>query len=184
MGKGVIVGVLIAILAGATLGYGLSYFFLAKPGNIVQTEFSTSRTVAYIQSTTTSPVQVSDAQLSITTIGGSYLIVRFSTDFTIYLYQNHDGLTRFQVNLTMNGVTKSIHYLEAMPDGTVVDSNGEERSGFLTIDFVTESLTVGTYEFKIMWKSMVSGGTIDSQLIFCSPNFNCTRSFFIQEIKV
>ncbi len=172
-----------AILAGAALGYGLSYIFLS-PGTVVQTNFSAFRTLAYIPSATTSPIQVADTQLSITTSGASNIIVRFSTAFTIYLFQNHNGITRFQINLTMNGVTKSIQYLEDSSDGPVSSVSGVERGGSLILEFVTEALPAGTYLFKIMWRSTASGGSVNSQLIFCSSNFNSTRSLFGQEIRI
>ena len=184
MGKGIIVGVIVAILAGAALGYGLSYVFLGPGNTVVQTKFSAFRTVTYIDSTTTSPVQVDDAQMSITTSGASRLIVRFTSAYVLYLYQNHNELTRFQVNLTMNDVTESIHHLEAMSDGPVSNPDGAENSGFLLIEFVTEPLPAGTYVFKIMWRSIISSSPVHSQLIFCSPPFNNTRSFFVQEIHI
>jgi hypothetical protein len=119
--------------------------------------------------------------LSITTGGGSYLTVRFTTAYIIYLFENHDGLTRFQVNLTMNGETISLQYAETSSDGPV-GSSGLESGGGLVLEFVTEALPAGTYTFKITWRSIVSLGSTDSQFIFCTPNFNSTRSFFIQEI--
>ena len=181
MGKGIAVGIIIAMVAGVTLGYGLIYIF-PSPGMIVQTKFSSFRTQAFVADSTTSPVQVVDTQLSITTGGSSYLVVRFTTAFIIYMNQNHDGLTRYQVNLTMNGETISIQYFEDSTDSPVTSAVGAERGGGLVLEFVTEPLPAGTYTFRIIWRSTITGGSVDSLGIFCTPNFNSTRSFFIQEI--
>lgn len=183
MGKGIAAGIIIAILAGGALGYGLTYI-LSSPGTIVQTQFTSFRTLALINQTSTSPVQVSGTQLSITTGGASYLVVRFTTAYVIYLYPTHNGLTQYQVNLTMNGETICIQYVESSSDGAVGTPFGLESGGGLILEFVTQPLPAGTYIFKIMWRSMISGGSVASQCIFCKSNFNSTRSFFIQEIHI
>ncbi len=181
MGKGIAAGIIIAMVAGVALGYGLIYI-LPTPGAIVQTNFSSFRTIAVLNDGSTSPSQVADTQLNITTGGASYLVVRFTTAYIIYLFSGHDGLTRFQVNLTMNGETISLKYVETSSDGAVGASF--ESGGGLVLEFVTEPLVAGTYTFRITWRSTYSVGSTNSQCIFCSPNFNSTRSFFAQEIHL
>ena len=189
MRKGTSAGIIVALFAGAALGYGL-FYFLPRPssppssGTIAQTKFSSLRTLAYLNDGSTSPTQVPDTQLSITTGGGSYLVVRFTTTYVIYLFQNHDGLTRFQINLTMNDETICLKYIETSSDGAVASASGLEDGGGLELEFVTEPLPAGTYTFKIIWRSTISTGSTDSQCIFCTPNHNSTRSFFIQEIRI
>ena len=135
---------IIAMLVGGAFGYGLTYIF-PTTGTVIQTKFSSFRTLAYINDGSTSPAQVADTQLSVQTSGASYLVIRFTTSYIIYLFTGHDGLTRFQVNLTMNGETVCLKYIECSSDGAVGASL--ESGGGLVLEYVTGPLLAGTYTF-------------------------------------
>ena len=81
----------------------------------------------------------------------------------------------------MNGETISLLYVESKDNAT---AESLESGGGLVLEHVTAALGPGTYTFTITWRSMVSAGSTDSQCIFCSPNSNSTRTFFVQEIHI
>ncbi len=173
-------GILLAIVCGGLLGFAFTYFLLPT-GNVVQTKSGVWRTSAYIFDDALTSAPVPDTSLNITTRGSTRLVIRFVTQYVHFLDMGHNGISRYQINLTLNGVTLCGGLIEYVTTSALI-AWIEICSSFV-LEFVTEPLSAGTYTVGVSWNSQYSVGSTNSLLEFCAaPLFNYSRSLIIQEI--
>jgi len=183
LSKGLAAGILIAIVFGGLLGFGLTYFFLMNnSGKILQTEQLEVRTQAILVDSDTTPQMIPDMTISINTSGSSYLILRFTTMYIHTIYSGHDGASIYNINLTLNGETIIKGYI-GYNTSSILSNTIEFFSSF-TLEYTTDVLPAGTYTITVTWESLISGKYTDSQLIFCSSFFNYSRYLIVQEIHI
>jgi len=181
LSKGVVAGIIIAIVCGGLLGFAFAYFLL-PPNNIVQTKCASWKTVAYIDDYITTSTPIPDTTLNITTSGATQLVIRFVAQYDHFMNTGHDGLSRYTFNLTLDGVPIDGGQIEYVTTSALTE--WIEISSSLVIEIVTEPLPAGTYLIGVSWCSLVSSGSANSQLILNNgANFNYTRTLFVQEIR-
>ncbi len=179
LSKGVAAGILLAIVCGGLLGFGLTYVLLPT-GSVDQTAFGSWRTQVFIADGTTTVTPVPETTLNITTRGTARLLIRFVTQYVHYMNGGHNGISRYEVNLTLNGATIAGGMIEYVTDAAL--ATWIEISSTFVLEYLTDPLPAGTYTVSLQWVSLYSIGSTDSILIFCTPNFNYSRSILIQTI--
>jgi len=179
LSKGVVAGIIIAIVCGGLLGFAFTYFLL-PPENPIQTKFASLKTLAYMDDVTITSTPVPETTLTVITRGATRLVIRFVAQYVHFMNTGHNGLSQYEINLTLNGATISGGEIEYVTTSAL--TTWIEISGSLVLETVTEPLPAGAYSISVDWSSEYTTGSTNSQLIFCSPNFNYSRNLFVQEI--
>jgi hypothetical protein len=179
MSKGVVAGIIIAIVCGGLLGFAFAYFIL-PPNNVVQTKSASWNTDAYIADEETTSTLVPDTTMTITTQGATRLVIRFTTQYVLFMNTGHDGLTRYRINLTLNSVPINGGMIEYKTTSAL--TTWIEISSSFVVESVTGTLPAGTYNISLFWRSVTTSGSTYSQLIFNDAAVNYSRTILVQEI--
>lgn len=188
MDKRMTVAIIIALVAGAALGYLLLPILVpsaadAQSGKLFQTQYKEFDSNAQCFDWETSWKLVTNTTLSITTQGSSYLLIQFNTMYMHFIDSTHDEESQYALNLTVNNQTERLgmigYYVED-PLGMMIRIY---NSFILTA--VTQPLPAGTYVIAVYWRSEVSNPTtVSSVTLYLGSSFEYNRSLLIQEIHV
>ncbi len=154
-----------------------------QKGNILQRKMIKTNSEAYIENLDIANwIDVPDTKTVITTKGNSFLVLGFSTPYTLQLGSSFSGVTRFNISLEVKGVGNHqgrIGYYRATTLGSYT-----EMHGTFYLNFETEVLPEGNYSIGVLWISVNENISANSYVFFSySANFNFTRTLSIWEIQ-
>ncbi len=190
------------MIGAGGLGFGVYIFFTfgaqitaleqeaasyCDSGRVIETQMVVTNSEAIITDANTTKSQIPDMNISITTHGESYLVMRFFTNLYLEITDQKTGTCYFSVSIDFNGESvnraKVLYYYDEAPypGGTSIDI-------YYTIpiylEYITEPLSAGTHNIKIMWLSEGISSFTSVRLIAAASSaaLNVNRTLIVQEI--
>ncbi|TXT54190.1 MAG: hypothetical protein BAJALOKI2v1_800017 [Promethearchaeota archaeon] len=155
---------------------------LNDSGKILQTKKVSSRSIAYITDGDETKTEMAAMNIQITTEGESYLVMRFFTQ--LYLVLPDDFKERVDFNISIEfegqGVCECMihHYVRPGPLGNETDITYP-----IYLEHITDTLSAGTYNVKIVWYSIQSNPDCYVMLVASRGSLTPLRTLIVQEIS-
>ena len=171
--------VIISIIIGAGIGYGLTWVFQPS-GSILQTKYLQLTNQAYKNDDDLTKTGMIDTHLAITTKGQSYITVGFSCTLGYHLDALFVDVIRFNISLEVDGV--EVARSKASWYAASAIGNAQEGSEQVTLNWVSKTIPAGTHTVNMTWVSLFNAAGVN-QIYASTPNMNASRMLMIQEIR-
>jgi hypothetical protein len=172
------------IVAGAFLGLilsvGVMYYalpFMYPQQGAIQVKTTTFDSSAFIFDTMKgSWIEMNDTEMDITTRGNTALSVNFQANLVMQLFPNFQG--RFSVNISL--VVAGVGYWNTtilyVSNDAFSGTQYLQTSNNVNINYMTGTLSAGTYRIAVYWISTSSTSSGSNYLSASHTGYNRTRS--------
>ncbi len=153
-----------------------------KDGGTVQYVYEEFDDRAFIVDSDDTFELINQTTLSVTTKGKSLLSILLVMPAVLTLSDLLVGGLQFEIALTVSGVgnrTSKVAYYAAAPSGIY-----QEIPASISLTYVTEELTAGTYIISVYGKSLYDLPGSSALIFNNPPNFDYIRSISVEEIRV
>ncbi len=183
-GKEVAGGATIAIVVILALMFvGGQYIYPNSRNILLQHNYEEYSSEDWIYEDETTYRLMGDTTMLITIQENSKISAEFSTVANLYLYDDFDTLSHWNISLCVIGVgnrTISIAYQDS--NLTIPPLDFLSTTYLVNIQYVTSLLPAGTYNISVFWKATGGSSTNDLLSVCHKPNFQRIRSLLFQEI--